>query len=124
MSTIGHPETDGQTERANRAILDTLRSYCLCRVDDWSAILPLVEFAMNNAAHASTGYTPCYLNGLHRPQVSASLSGGISHLSGGGTPMAMPTESDLSPDSAVRPLRVPEIGEQVKQSRILSANLL
>ncbi|POM67978.1 LOW QUALITY PROTEIN: Pol protein [Phytophthora palmivora] len=32
----------------------------------------MVEFALNNAVHASTGFTPFYLNGLRHPQVQST----------------------------------------------------
>ncbi|KAG4041641.1 hypothetical protein PC123_g22848 [Phytophthora cactorum] len=35
----------------------------------WSEVLPLVELALNNAVHASTGFTPFYVNGLVNPRV-------------------------------------------------------
>ena len=53
--------TDGQTERVNRVVEDILRS--IAEPTEWSKQLPLVEFAINNSVHASTGETPFYLNG-------------------------------------------------------------
>ncbi|NAU33253.1 transposase, partial [Klebsiella pneumoniae] len=47
MSTASHPETDGQTERANRVVEDVLRSFATL-FKSWSTFLPLVEFALNN----------------------------------------------------------------------------
>ncbi|POM59934.1 Pol protein, partial [Phytophthora palmivora] len=38
--------------------------------------LSMVEFALNNAVHASTGFTQFYLNGLRHPQVPLTLRGG------------------------------------------------
>ncbi|KAE8886962.1 hypothetical protein PF005_g10921 [Phytophthora fragariae] len=67
MSTANHPQTDGQTERANCAVEDVLRSHCAETPKRWSIVLPLVEFAMNKAVHASTGFTPFYVNGLTHP---------------------------------------------------------
>ncbi|KAB5587418.1 reverse transcriptase [Ceratobasidium theobromae] len=55
MSTADHPQTDGQTERVNRVLEDTLRSICAEAPRSWSDQLPMVEFALNNAVHASTG---------------------------------------------------------------------
>ncbi|POM74747.1 Pol protein [Phytophthora palmivora] len=69
MSTADHPQTDGQTERTNRVHEDTLRSACAEAPRSWPDQLPMVEFALNNAVHASTGFTPFYLNGLRHPQV-------------------------------------------------------
>ncbi|POM63219.1 Pol protein, partial [Phytophthora palmivora] len=55
MSTADHPQTDGQTERVNRMLEDTLRNICAEAPRSWSDQLPMVEFALNNAVHASTG---------------------------------------------------------------------
>ncbi|POM67394.1 Pol protein, partial [Phytophthora palmivora] len=49
MSTADHPQTDGQTERVNRVLEDTLRSICAEAPRSWSDQLPMVEFALNNA---------------------------------------------------------------------------
>ncbi|POM61281.1 hypothetical protein PHPALM_29724, partial [Phytophthora palmivora] len=76
MSTADHPQTDGQTERVNRVLEDTLRSICAEATRSWSDQLPMVEFALNNAVHASTGFTPFYLNGFRHPQVPLTLRGG------------------------------------------------
>ncbi|GMF49040.1 unnamed protein product [Phytophthora fragariaefolia] len=73
MSTADHPETDGQTERVNRVLEDTVRSVCAEAPRTWSDMLPMVEFALNNAVHASTGFTPFYLNGLLSDVRPASL---------------------------------------------------
>uniref|UniRef100_H3H405 Integrase catalytic domain-containing protein n=1 Tax=Phytophthora ramorum TaxID=164328 RepID=H3H405_PHYRM len=75
MSTADHPQTDGQTERVNRVLEDTLRSVCAESPGTWSASLPMVEFALNNAVHASTGFSPFYLNGLRNPLVPLTLRG-------------------------------------------------
>uniref|UniRef100_A0AAV1TVZ2 Integrase catalytic domain-containing protein n=1 Tax=Peronospora matthiolae TaxID=2874970 RepID=A0AAV1TVZ2_9STRA len=83
MSTADHPQTDGQTERVNRVINDILRSICADTPRRWSAMLPLVEFALNNAVHASTGFTPFYINGLTHPRVPLTLSLRESGLGGG-----------------------------------------
>ncbi|GMG15864.1 unnamed protein product [Phytophthora fragariaefolia] len=71
MSTTDHPQTDGQTERVNRVVEDVLRSICAETPKRWSGILPLVEFALDNAVHASTSYTPFYVNGLSHPHALA-----------------------------------------------------
>ncbi|CAL8471144.1 g10686 [Coccomyxa elongata] len=62
MSTSRHPETDGQTERVNRVVGDTLRA---TEGDDqpaWDKRLTSIEFAINSKEHASTGFSPFYLN--------------------------------------------------------------
>jgi hypothetical protein len=82
MSTSDHPQTDGQTERANRVLEEILRSYA--HSFPWSACLPMAEFAINNSVHASTSHTPFFVNGLRHPRLPALL-GAASRLSGGGT---------------------------------------
>ena len=81
MSTADHPQTDGQTERANRVVADVLRT--IATPKEWSKQLPFVEFAINNSVHASTGETPFYINGLRHPRTPVSFVRSPS-LSGGG----------------------------------------
>ncbi len=38
--------------------------------DDWVKLLPMVEFAYNNAKNTSTGHTPFKLNCDYHPKVS------------------------------------------------------
>ncbi|POM63889.1 LOW QUALITY PROTEIN: Pol protein, partial [Phytophthora palmivora] len=73
MSTADHPRTGGQTERVNCVLEDTI---CAKAPRSWSDELPMVEFELNNAVHASTGFTPFYLNGLRHPQMLLTLRGG------------------------------------------------
>uniref|UniRef100_H3H354 Reverse transcriptase domain-containing protein n=1 Tax=Phytophthora ramorum TaxID=164328 RepID=H3H354_PHYRM len=49
MSTADHPQTDGQTERVNRVLVDTMKSYAHS-FHQWSDCLPMAEFAINNSA--------------------------------------------------------------------------
>jgi hypothetical protein len=79
MSTAAHPETDGQTERVNRVLEDILNSY-VHSIRSWSDFLPLAEFALNNAVHASTGHTPFFMNNARHPRIPSLLSGGESTL--------------------------------------------
>ncbi|OWZ04614.1 reverse transcriptase [Phytophthora megakarya] len=63
-STADHPQTDGQTERVNRVVEDMLRSTCTETPKRLSAMLPLVEFSLNNAVNASTYFNPFYVNSM------------------------------------------------------------
>lgn len=85
MSTSAHPETDGQTERVNRVIGDVMRSYATRFYKNWSDLLPMAEFALNNAVHSSHGYTPFYVNYLRHPRVPVLLGGDVLALSVGGS---------------------------------------
>jgi Integrase zinc binding domain/Chromo (CHRromatin Organisation MOdifier) domain len=58
MSTTSHPQTDGQTERANRTILQVLRHFVNTNGSDWAQHLSTVEFAINSAVSTSTGKAP------------------------------------------------------------------
>ena len=56
-----HPQTDGQTERANRPIEEMLGAFVGKGQNDWDERLGMVEFAYNNSVHGSSGYSPFYL---------------------------------------------------------------
>jgi RNase H-like domain found in reverse transcriptase/Integrase zinc binding domain/Chromo (CHRromatin Organisation MOdifier) domain len=58
MSTTDHPQTDGQTERTNRTVLQILRHFVNTNGSDWAQHLPTVEFAINSAISNSTGHAP------------------------------------------------------------------
>ena len=62
MSTSYHPQTDGQTENVNRVVQDILRAYISDSRKDWDRYLTAAEIAINSSRHASTGYTPFFLN--------------------------------------------------------------
>ncbi|POM77127.1 Pol protein, partial [Phytophthora palmivora] len=99
------PSAQGQ--RVNRVLEDTLRSICAEAPRSWSDQLPMVESALNNAVHASTGFTPFYLNGLRHPQVPLTLRGGTeaSIVSGGEARKAFSSlVSDIEPESLRRQL--------------------
>ena len=69
LSTAFHPQTDGQTEWQNRTMEAYLRAFVNYEQDNWARLLPMVEFAYNNAKHASTGFMPFKLNCGYHPRV-------------------------------------------------------
>ena len=73
MSTAYHPETDGQTERANAVMEQYLRAYVSYQQDNWIRFLPLAEFAANNAVSESTSVSPFFANGGFHPRVTDTL---------------------------------------------------
>src|SRR5258708_10764231 len=50
-----HLEGDGQTERINQVLEQYLRAYMNYQQDNWAPLLPLAEFAYNNATSTTTG---------------------------------------------------------------------
>ena len=67
LSTAFHPQTDGQTERQNSTMEAYLRAFVNFEQNDWARLLPMAEFAYNNAKNASTGHTPFELNCGYHP---------------------------------------------------------
>ena len=65
-----HPEGDGQTERVNQTLEQYLRIYCNYQQDNWSELLPLAEFAYNNAPNATTGVSPFFANKGYDPNIA------------------------------------------------------
>ncbi len=55
LSTAFHPQSDGQTERQNSMMEAYLRVFVNWKQDNWAKLLPMAEFAYNNAKNASTG---------------------------------------------------------------------
>ena len=58
LATSHHPQTDGQTERAIQTVLRLIRSYATDQQDQWEAMLPMLEFALNDAYYKATLMTP------------------------------------------------------------------
>jgi hypothetical protein len=78
MSTAYHPETDGQTERANRTLETMLRSCVDFEQRNWDELLPVVELAINSAKQASTGHSPFFL--LYGRDVALPIDHAIASL--------------------------------------------
>ena len=53
-----HPQTDGQIERTNQIIEDTLCMYVRTKPNKWEDYLHLVEFAYNNGYQTSAKLSP------------------------------------------------------------------
>ena len=62
MSIAYHPQTDGQTERVNGVLEDTLRHFVGPHQQNWDELLAPAEFALNNSWHHSIRNTPFMLN--------------------------------------------------------------
>ena len=69
MSTSFHPQTDGQTERANKNVGQIFHSIVRNDQKDWADCIDLTEFAINASMSGTTGYAPFDLNGGHMPSM-------------------------------------------------------
>lgn len=69
LSSTHHPQTDGQSERANQAMEVYLRHFVNQRQDDWAEYLPIAEFCINNHVNSSTGVTPFFASFGHHPRL-------------------------------------------------------
>ena len=58
QSSAYHPQTDGQTERTNQIVEQHLRLFTSYGQDDWADLLPMAEYAYNNAKQESIGMSP------------------------------------------------------------------
>lgn len=68
MSSAYHSQSDGATERANRTMTQMLRQCIRSDQRDGAKRLPAIEFAINSACSATTGYSLFFLNTGRMPQ--------------------------------------------------------
>ena len=65
-STAYHPQTDGQSEIANRKVEEMIRAFANFSKDNWDEHLVDFEVAYNSATNSTTLCSPFYINyGLH-----------------------------------------------------------
>ena len=62
LSTVFHPQTDGQTERINQELEQYLQFFIEHRQKDWPEWLAVAEFAVNNKVHTATKVSPFMAN--------------------------------------------------------------
>jgi RNase H-like domain found in reverse transcriptase/Reverse transcriptase (RNA-dependent DNA polymerase)/Integrase zinc binding domain len=72
VSTAYHPQTDGQSERANAWLEQYIRIYRNAEQDNWVHLLPLAQYVHNSWTNASTGYAPFELLIGHVPQINVT----------------------------------------------------
>ena len=58
MSTVFHPQTDGETERVNQELEQYRRVFRNFQQDNWAELIPFMEFAHNARQHSATGRSP------------------------------------------------------------------
>ncbi len=74
MSTAGYPQTDGQTERTIRTVVQMLRAFVQdVEKDDWHTLIPTLEYAYNSSVHGATGYSPMFLSDGQEPHSTLGL---------------------------------------------------
>lgn len=75
-----HPSADGQTERMNQTVEQYIRIFCSYQQDDWDKLLPLAEFALNNAPNASTGISPFFANKGYNPAITVHPERDVANM--------------------------------------------
>jgi len=65
-----HSEGNGQTKCMNQTLEQYLCVYCNYQQDNWSKLLPLMEFAYNNAPSATTSVSPFFTNKEYHPNIT------------------------------------------------------
>ena len=75
LSTAFHPETDGQTERANQTLEQYLRHYVNNTQNNWAQLLPMAQLAINNGYQQTIGMSPAMANFGKEMNTFATLIG-------------------------------------------------
>src|SRR5699024_826733 len=70
LSTAYHAQTDGQTEIVNQHIVNRLRPFINRYQDNWSELLPLIDFAAAALPSESTGASPFLVDCGYEPWTS------------------------------------------------------
>ena len=84
LTSSYHPQSNGQTERFNRTLIEALRSFVNARHDNWDQFLVHFEFAYNSTVNASTGFSPFILQFTQAPRApwDSVLEGGENDSNG------------------------------------------
>ena len=79
MIGVLNSRTDRQTGRVNQELEQYLRRYVNHHQNDWVTWLSLAEFAYNNRKHASTGFSPFFVNQGYHPNPYATSQSVLTH---------------------------------------------
>src|SRR5260370_32558075 len=74
LSTLHHPQHDGQTECQNQTLEIALHAYVAGSKANWEKWLPALAFAYNSTLQSSTGYSPFFLLYGYEPRSPASFT--------------------------------------------------
>ena len=89
LTTAYHPQSNGQTERANQEVERHLRLFTNSRQDDWVKYLPSAEFVLNSRRHSAHqmapfeimyGYRPDFTVPAGPPTKFPALNARLEHL--------------------------------------------
>jgi IS30 family transposase len=72
FSSVAHPTSNGQVERANRSILMYMRKFIM-ENSQWESMLPALKFALNSAPHSTKRYSPFQILYGRRPNLAHIL---------------------------------------------------
>jgi hypothetical protein len=75
MSTVYHPQLDGQAEKVNATLETFLKAYIaqLPLPEQWIRLLPLAEFTYNGMKHKAIGISPFEADIGYIPQLPLDL---------------------------------------------------
>ena len=68
-----HPQGNGQVEKFNRVIADTISKYCAEKPQEWGLYLPHVNFVYDTTVHKTLGTTPFSMFYLREAQYPIDL---------------------------------------------------
>lgn len=68
MSSVYHPQSDGQTERVNQCLETFLHCFVHACPKTWSQCMSLAEFWYNTSTHSATGKSPFLVLYGHEPR--------------------------------------------------------
>lgn len=73
LTTAYHPQSNGQTERANQEVEQHLRLFANSRHDDWVTFLPTAEFVLNSRMHSAHHMAPFEVMYGYRPDFTIPI---------------------------------------------------
>ena len=80
LNSSYHPQTDGQTEVANRVMEQYLRAFVHRKPTSWGQFLLWAEWSYNTSCHSSTGITPFEVIYGRKPPAIPEYVGGTSSV--------------------------------------------
>ena len=73
LSTVYHPQTDGEMERLNQEIENYFCIFCGFHPETWVEHIPMAAFVHNHHPHSTTGKSPFYLMLGYEPQAIPNI---------------------------------------------------